>query len=58
MMRMACVMCQIAPIKADLYFLFIPHWGRRNRKPSESLKKKKDYREVKEEEDRWKPFRK
>lgn len=30
MMRMACVMCQIVPIKADLYFLFIPQWGRRN----------------------------
>lgn len=55
-MRMACVMCQIAPIKADLYFFFHSLWGRRKRKPSESLKKKKCKEE--KEQDRRKPFRK
>lgn len=59
MMCMACVMCQIAPIKADLYFsLFIPHGEGEKRTPSESKKKKCKENEEKEEQDRRKPFRK
>lgn len=45
MMRMACVMCQIAPIKADLYFLFILRWGRRK---ESHLKVKKEFKEEEE----------
>lgn len=57
---MACVMCQIAPIKADLYFLFCS-LGERRKKESESQKKKKKKENAKtrrRKEIDGKPFRK
>lgn len=42
-MRMACVMCQIAPIKADLYFFSPPGEGEKESqlKVKNSAKKRK-----------------